>query len=879
MSSKYKQLNDNHLSILCYDKDFFSISITATNYFKASASPYAELIPQKHYKTAHNNEILLQLISCVMRLSFVIVFLLLACSVHAQNNARITGKVYDSVSRGGLEYATVTVMDRVSHNVINGAVSDPKGSFSVTGLPAGNYLVSVDFLGYTRKTFDNISVTANKDVSLGTIYLAPKGQALQGVVISGAAPIIENKIDKMVYNAANDITSQSGAAIDVLKKVPQVNVDIDGNVELQGSTNIRFLINGKPSSVFGNSLTDALATIPANQIKSIEVITSPGAKYDAQGTGGIINIILKSNNVQGFNGSVNLSGGTLLENGSVNLNVRHNKFGVNAYLSGNAQRPSHTPVSQDRYSYDSAHNVVSHLMQNSNTDFTRDGYQAGIGFDWSPKKQDNINGNVSYNHYGNNSDATTFLQQSTAPDTNILHSTRYSNSSGHNESIDWSLNYKKSFEKEGQELDVLYSSSFGTPHSNYSQSQIYDNAPLPYMGAKSSNPGTDRQSNISIDYAQPLSEKVSFETGAKAVLQTINSGADINTYRSLINEYVYDPGQSYHLNYNRQIYAGYLSASFQVLHDYLKIKTGVRYEHTDTKIDFANTAIPAYNSVVPSITLSHDIDKTSFIKLAYSRRLERPDYRDLNPFLNRADPYNISTGNPLLMPEIGNNFEIGFNKNFGKGSNLYIALIERINTQDHKQFTRFYTSYAAGDSVYTNVTVSMPENTGTEYNSGINISGSYTLHEKLSLRGNVSVFHRYLATSIGNGDINAGFRVRTNLNASYAFSKNLIAEAFGNYNSATNNIQGRSPQNISYTIAFRKQFWDKKGSFGVTATNLFNEYTKQVTTIATTSYSSYSLREVPYRSVGLSFSYKFGKLEFKKGREDNGFMNDQPTGG
>src|SRR6201999_1914315 len=162
---------------------------------------------------------------------------------------------------------------------------------------------------------DTIFITSTKtQVSLNTILLSPLEHALQAVTVTASAPVVENKIDKIVYNAANDITSQGGLALDVLKKVPQVNVDIDGNVELQGNSNIRFLINGKPSSIFGSNLSEALQAIPASQIKSIEVITSPGAKYDASGTGGIINIILKNSNVEGVNGNVNLSAGTRLGN-------------------------------------------------------------------------------------------------------------------------------------------------------------------------------------------------------------------------------------------------------------------------------------------------------------------------------------------------------------------------------------------------------------------------------------------------------------------------------------------------------------------------------------------------------------------------------------
>jgi outer membrane receptor protein involved in Fe transport len=248
----------------------------------------------------------------------------------------------------------------------------------------------------------------------------------------------------------------------------------------------------------------------------------------------------------------------------------------------------------------------------------------------------------------------------------------------------------------------------------------------------------------------------------------------------------------------------------------------------------------------------------------------------VNPFLNFADPYNITTGNPQLKPEIGNNIEFGYNKSFTKNSNIYIALIERINTQDHKTVTAFDSAYVAGDSTYKNVSVTNTQNAGTEYNTGINVSGSWNIKDKLSLRGNMFLMHRHsVGLPVGSMGTD-GNRFRMNLNATYQLPHNLVTEVFGNYNSATNNIQGRTPQWITYTLAFRKQFWNKNASIGVTATNLFNEYTKQVVTVTTSDYSSYVERMIPYRSVGVILTYKFGKLEFKKGKEDEPYPNNPP---
>src|SRR5205085_3537167 len=239
----------------------------------------------------------------------------------------------------------------------------------------------VEFIGYSPARFNNVSVNEKRgQVDLKNIVLSKKSQTLQSVVVTAPGKLVENKIDKLVFNAEKDLTSQTGVATDILKKVPQVSVDIDGNVELAGSSSIRFLINGKPSTMFGSSINDVLQSIPASQIKSIEVITNPGAKYDAQGLGGIINIILKKSTVQGINGNVSLTMGTLQQNGSINFNARKGKFGVNAFVSGNARLTRTTPYNSQRLSTDSSTNAKASLRQDGQSEFNRHGFQTGVGF-------------------------------------------------------------------------------------------------------------------------------------------------------------------------------------------------------------------------------------------------------------------------------------------------------------------------------------------------------------------------------------------------------------------------------------------------------------------------------------------------------------------
>jgi outer membrane receptor protein involved in Fe transport len=813
-------------------------------------------------------------------LSFITLLLPISFICNAQIS--VSGKVVDLNTGKPVDYATISIAEQFSNKTIDGTTTDSAGFFRISEIPTGTYKISASFLGYETNELDNILLGDSKTkIILPVIYLKNNSQELKGVTITGSAPIVENRIDKIVYNAGNDVTAQGGVALDVLKKVPQVSVDAEGNVELQGSASIRFLINGKPSSIFGNSLADALGSIPASQIKSIEAITSPGAKYDAQGTGGIINIILKDNKAKGINGSINLSAGTRTENAAVNLNVRSGNFGVNAFFSGNATLNAKSPGLQDRKSYNTADQTTTRLIQNSYNDVKRNGYQSGIGFDWNLSKADIVTGSFQYSNFSNSRSGLTNQEEKITDNLNQtisdLNSFRNSSSSMSSYSLDWSLDYKHKFRHEGEEIDFNYNSSFGRPILRYSQDQTFSGSFDPYAGTSSYNPGTNNQTNISADYVRPINKKTSIEAGVKSIFHHINSLSNVSILSPSSGEYVDDNRQSYRLNYKMNIYAGYISASFSML-NFLNVKAGLRVEHTDINLDYNNTQIPSYNTYVPTVLLSHNINDKQFVKFAYAHRIERPDYEELNPFLNLSDPFNITTGNPLLKPEIGDNMELGYGHSFDNGANFYVALSERINSHDIKPYTVFYPDFTIGDSVYHNVSVTNRRNIGTEYNSGLVLTGSAPVIKGLNVRGNLMVFNRYIVNTLDQSNtITNAFSLRLNMNVSYELSSSFIAEAFGNYRSPFNNIQGKSPQMLTYTFAIRKQFWNKNASVGITATNIFSNYISQVTTVATDTYDSYSLRQIPMRSVGLTFSYKFGKLEFNRDKHKGDGYSDMPS--
>ncbi len=795
-------------------------------------------------------------------------------AVKANAQGKITGKISDATTKSPVDYASIGVYKQGGTAPVNGTTSDPKGNFTIKGLPFGEYKITVDFLGYQRSTTEHILLGPNTPtVTLNNLTLAPAQKVLKDVNITSAVSTVENKIDKLVYNVGNDLTAQGGVATDVLKKVPMVSVDIDGNVELLGSTSVKFLINGKPSSIFGASLTDALQSIPSSQIKSIEVVTSPGAKYDASGTGGIINIILKDNKVRGYNGSINLSAGTRLENGSLNLNARQANFGVNAFFSGNQTLHSNTLGLKDRQ--DTTSTNYLHQLQNSNGSTERNGFQTGLGFDWNITKTDNISASGRFHHSSNHNEGLTLQEDRTLNLNNTLASDIFSNRNSTSQSgedaIDIDVAYKKTFKKEGQELSIGYTSSYGQDHSDYYQKSTYVGNAKPASGSNGKNTGTDKETEITVDYAHPVTEDFNIETGAKVYLENVTSTATVNTYNPdpAVNDFVYDPLQSIPYNYGRDVYSYYLSASFP-LFDFFDVKAGLRDEYTITTVDAKSAGIPDYNFLSPSFVLQHKLSKTTSLKLAYSKRIERPDFGDLNPFINYSDPYNISYGNPNLHPEIGNNFELGFNHSYDKGGNINVTSFYRHNGFDVKQYTlpRYDSLQEAGGKFYKNVYATTRANVGSEVTIGVNLSASLPLTRNFTIRPNLMLNQRRVMDNLPNvPSFVMGYEYRLNMNATYQFNNDLAAEAFMNYNGPRVGLQGKNSNFIAYNFAIRKLLWDKKGSLGFTTTVPFNQYVDQTSTIVQPGSSQYSQRQVPFRSFGISFSYKFGKLEFKK--EDN----------
>ncbi len=799
----------------------------------------------------------------------------------SKGNGRIVGIVVDNETQLPIEYATIIIYVKGNAKATNGTTSDIKGEFVLNDLPIGEYKINVEFIGSKTFTINNVVIDpAHLKINLNTIILQKSSGTLAAVTVKSSTKVIDNKIDKMIFNAEKDISSQNGVATDLLKKIPMVSVDIDGNVQLAGTSSIRFLINGKPSVAFGSNITEVLQSIPASEIKTVEVITNPGAKYDADGLGGIINIVLKQNKTRGYNGNISTSIGTRIENGSLNLTARNNNFGASLFVATNARLLAATPITMYRNTVDSINRINNYMQQEGSSDIKRNGTHSGLNLDWTYLKKNSFNASFGMNGFSTNNNGfntqilTSQTFTGTSTQNSLLHNiTSYNFNDRGN--YNFGGGYKRTFDKEGRELEVSYNeSAFKFSDAATSKQYILPGEQFIY-GSNNLNRATEKESELKLDYSEPISENIKLNFGGKLTSLGINSVTDV-FIQSGTQAMKQNNSLSNTLDYKQEVAAIYSELEFPIK-DWVDVKLGGRFEQTNVSAIFSKSSQqvnPNYNNIVPSIFFKRKIGEDNSIKLSYSRRINRPGTEELNPYINTADPKNMSQGNPYLLPELGERIELTYSQELKDLGSIMFTLYQRNSNQDIQPYVTYYPSIQVGDSLYYNVNISKPQNIGLEKNTGVNIFGDLKITKSFSVRSNFSYYYRKIYNSIDHNYTASSQNYRANINFTYEFSKNLVSECFGNFNSARNEVQGKYPANLSYSLALRKKFWNGKGSLGLVANNPFAEFVKQQILINGPNFSSNNIRYVPTRSFGISFNWRFGKLEFKKEKKEEGSMED-----
>ena len=778
---------------------------------------------------------------------------------------KVTGIVLDSVTQAPVEFATLVLKAADSGKEISGGITDEKGHFKLQDVRTGKYELHISFIGYANKVVSDVELTLEKpDVDLSDIYMASENITLNAVEVTEERALIENRIDKIVFNADQDVTSVGGDATDVLRKAPLLSVDFDGNVSLRGSQNVQILINGRPSTLFAQNPGEALRSIPADQIKSVEVITTPSARYDGEGTAGIINIITKKKSVEGFTGSVNTSVGTRLNRGSLNLSVASGRFGLNASASSWASWPR--DGYSEFYREDTRNDTLRILNQDGDTRGNTYGPRGSVGAFYDINAYNSLSSSLTFGGFGNNSEGTTDATYE-IPLSNLFQEySRMNDSRSLRGSFDWTTDYRRTFKKEEQEFVFAFQWS-GAQGNQRNSIRQEGNGPSLELDEKNRNESYNFEYTLQADYVHPFTDAVKLETGAKGVIRRIDSDYQYEAFDQEKQDYVLNAALSDQFFYDQDVYSGYLSFNIKMGENY-GLVAGARYEYTDIGGEYASDASPFsndYGNFLPSIILSRKFKNFSTLKLSYARRIQRPSLNFVNPYLNLSDPRNITEGNPSLSPELTDQYELNYGT-FVKGFSFNASLFYRFTDDVIQSFLFDVDENGASRTTFLNV--------GQNDSYGVNLFSSITIAKIWTLRGGVNIF-TFNTKSSRNGEqiSNDALLFNGNINSTIDFGKGFKFEMFGFYRAPRQTLQGKNASFSLLSIGFQKEF-NKRTSLGINITEPFFNYKEFPSVLEGENFYQRSNNAILFRSFGLTFNYRFGKLDFRQQRRRTRIEND-----
>ena len=833
------------------------------------------------------------------RVLFILAISFATTSVHAQTvtnpNSRpaqntpatpttgsVSGKLTDA-SGNPVSYASVALM-RMDSTIVNGDLSKDDGSFSISPTGTGNFLLEIQSVGVTTK-FIPVQVTADApDKNVGKIKVTQDKTTLSDVSVVGEKPIMELKVDKKVFNVEKNTTTAGGSAADVLQNVPSVSVDVDGNVSLRGKSDVTILIDGKPSTLLGTDVASALQSLPAGSIESVEVITNPSAKYDAQGSTGIINIVTKKDGRFGLNGNITLGAGTNDKyNGNLGLNVRKGKW--NAFLNSSFRlNETYNNVTTDRTD-SGAHGQSYHTYEHVPRHF--DGYFNTVGVSYDPDKNNSFtlteNINVMQFGFKDVSDYTVYGNNNqTDP---LYHQNRYSSFSGGPVSLSTALDYKHKFKKKDEELSVDATYANTTFH----RSQDYNTTIDSITQQSAYNPivqhapgvGTNNTLNIWADYTDPLFTKNGkLGLGFKSQFYWFTS-SDSPIIDTAGGPFVQDQSLLAIYNYTQQIHAAYANWNDQF--GKFSYQVGIRAEDavydgtgsTPKDTSFHNSFL----SFFPSAFVSYQLPSQQAIYLNYSRRTNRPGFMQLLPFVDLSNPGTVNTGNPALIPEFIDNVEFSYSKATKRGDNFILSAYYSYTQNLTEKITRPLTAdEAARYGVPQSDLFTQPVNIASGVTYGAEATGHVQIIPIWDATFNVNFFQNQL--NIGNVDTtikryltdNSGFTWFGKINTNVKLPGNFSLQINGNYESPKIIAEGHLKETYWVDAAIRKNLWKNKATLVLNCSDIFKTHVF-VTDYSLPSYMETINRVKETRIGNITFTYRFGKSDLgksgKKGKADN----------
>ena len=802
----------------------------------------------------------------LIRLSFFLIIFLSGVS-YAQNSSQgegmIMGRIVNSINDKPMEYVTVRLFLEKDSSLIAGIYSDSEGKFLFDKLVLGTYYLKFSFAGYLAKRSESLTITSNlKALNLGTISMElDKTLEIGQVDVVGQASILNAGIDKKVYNVAEDMSVKGGTANDVLKNIPSVDLDQDGRIMLRGDGAVTVLIDGRPSSLSGGNGKTLLDALPAGSIERIEIVTNPSAKYDPDGTSGIINIVLKKNKLKGFNGllnanlgSGNFKGGNVAD-GGFSLSYRNSFFNIYGSYNGRYLDGYRNNTSYIRQTF--INDSISILDQNRTGTDLNAGNTARFGVDFTLKNRRSI----SFSSTGSNGrrDRTGDLWNGVKDSNEALLSLgrreSYDPSQQHN--YDFNANFKQDFKDSRGSFILDANQSIGMEAiQGYYLQRYYGidsvlNGSLP-LNQRLFNQEKNNITSIQADFIYLWPAKLMrSEFGAKTIIrdQEVNTYSETYDYSNL--SYFEDTLANFLYRYNEKIFSAYAIFGQQLKK--FKYQGGVRIEKAYQIPNLVSDSIKIVNdyfNFFPSAHLKYALTPKSEIGLSYSRRITRASSGDLNPFTAYSDPFNLRRGNPYLQPEFINSYDLAYSSE-GTKLNFSAAIFYRHTVNAISRIKVFYDDNSSA------VTFA---NIGQSHSFGTELIASYkpTKWWRNTLSTNIN----YVQYQTSNANWNRnGFNWNVKYIGSVDFwKKTATLQLNVNYIAPRITVQGTAQRRGSVELSFDKKFNDGKWTVGARVSDIFN---RQGFYMEVNQLNIYQVSEFKWltRRVYLTVAYKFGKLE------------------
>ncbi|MDD4516588.1 TonB-dependent receptor [Massilibacteroides sp.] len=806
----------------------------------------------------------------------IVLLLFAALSVHAQSDKAgsfiIKGQVVDSLTSETVPYATLSIVLATNPGKpVRLLASDVDGKFETTLNQPGSYVITTQSVGKAPGVKSFTLKEGEKTVNLGKLVMQEQNQRLGEVTVTAQKPLVKVEIDKLTYSLEDDPEAITSNTLDMLKKVPMVTVDGEDQIQLKGSSNYKIYLNGKPSTLLsGQNAADALKSMPANSIKNIEVITEPGAKYDAEGVGGIINIITNRNTLDGYTGTVRANASALGRlGGGGNISVKAGKFGLTANYNYNYNKSPWTDTESHQENKIGDKQYINQIGKSKHKGpFQFGSLEASYEIDTLNLLSLGVNlfnGNMTNK---SEQDVESINPQNPQNDYSYR---RYSEGENTFGSTDINLDYQHSTKKKDELLTISYKFSH-SPDGSKSSTYLKDVVNYPYASIfprKDDNDAYTDEHTGQIDYTTPLFKDHTLEAGVKYILRQNVSDADIRVFDDATQQWNQTSGST-NFDHIQHIYSGY--AGYAIKYKKFGYKAGVRAEGTNVDVKFQNTPEQNFKTdyfdVVPSATVSYMLSMAQQIRLGYNMRIQRPSIWYLNPYINEQDPQNISYGNPYLDSEKSHNINMNysmFSQKFNLNINGYYSFVN--NAIERYTFIN--------DA---NVYVSTFDNIGKRQNIGLYLYARWNPVPLFNITVNGGGgYVEYEAKS--RNLKNDGFRANVYSNLQFNLPKDFRFSVYGGYYSPWIMLQGKGGSQYFTGLNLSKDFLKKKLTVTLAANSPFWKTLKYESNTEDETFKNKFINNWRTRDFSIRVSYTFGNLKGQIKKVRRGITNDDSKSG